>query len=247
MYTFDTRIRYSETDSKGRLTLESLLDYFQDCSTFHSEDLGIGVEYLRQQKLVWVLSTWQIVVNRFPRLCDQVTVGTFPYHFKGCFGYRNFFMRDAQGRDLACANSLWTLLDTERFKPVYLNEEMLEKYTLEEKLPMEYDSHRIQSKGEGHFEEDIVVRPHHLDINQHVNNGQYVRMAMEFLPEGFDIRQMRAEYRKQALLHDVLHPYILRQTSERGNDIWVISLQDEKGGVYVNVEFEEREKGGVTV
>lgn len=242
MYTFDAKIRYSETDSEGKLSLEGLLDYFQDCSTFHSEALGLGVEYLRQNQLVWVVSKWQIVIRRLPRLCDQVTVGTFPYHFKGCFGYRNFFMRDEEGRELACADSLWTLLDTERFKPVYLNGEMLEKYALEEKLPMAYDSHRIQSRGEGHFEENIVVRPHHLDINHHVNNGQYVRMAMGLLPEGFQIAQMRAEYRRQALLHDVLHPYVLRQESERGNALWVISLQDEAGGVYVNVEFEEQNR-----
>ena len=34
MYAFDSRIRYSETDSEGYLTLDALLNYFQDCSTF---------------------------------------------------------------------------------------------------------------------------------------------------------------------------------------------------------------------
>ena len=43
MYAFDSRIRYSETDSEGRLTLNALLNYFQDCSTFHSEDVGLGI------------------------------------------------------------------------------------------------------------------------------------------------------------------------------------------------------------
>ena len=33
MYAFDSRIRYSETDSEGYLTLDALLNYFQDCST----------------------------------------------------------------------------------------------------------------------------------------------------------------------------------------------------------------------
>ena len=41
MYTFDSRIRYSEVGEDKRLTLISLVDYFQDCSTFQSEDLGI--------------------------------------------------------------------------------------------------------------------------------------------------------------------------------------------------------------
>ena len=42
MYTFDSRIRYSETDSEGKLTMASIINYFQDCSTFQSEDLGLG-------------------------------------------------------------------------------------------------------------------------------------------------------------------------------------------------------------
>ena len=43
MYTFESRIRYSETDSEGKLTIASLINYFQDCSTFQSQDLGLGV------------------------------------------------------------------------------------------------------------------------------------------------------------------------------------------------------------
>ena len=41
MYSYQSRIRYSELDETGHLKIESLLDYFQDCSTFHSEDLGL--------------------------------------------------------------------------------------------------------------------------------------------------------------------------------------------------------------
>ena len=48
MYAFDSRIRYSETDSEGRLTLNALLNYFQDCSTFHSEDVGLGIGYMKE-------------------------------------------------------------------------------------------------------------------------------------------------------------------------------------------------------
>lgn len=48
MYAFDSRIRYSETDSEGYLTLDALLNYFQDCSTFHSEDVGLGIGYMKE-------------------------------------------------------------------------------------------------------------------------------------------------------------------------------------------------------
>ena len=42
MYEFDSRVRYSEVDHHGTMTVPALINYFQDCSTFQSEDLGIG-------------------------------------------------------------------------------------------------------------------------------------------------------------------------------------------------------------
>lgn len=238
MYSFEGRIRYSETDNEGKLSLEGLLDYFQDCSTFHSEDLGVGVEYLRENKMVWVLSSWQIEISRFPNLAERVTVGTFPNEFKGCFGYRSFFLTDANGEYLAKANTMWTLLDTENFRPLHPTKLMLEKYICEEKLSMENVGRKIAVPADAVTEEPIVVRKQHLDTNNHVNNAQYVRMAMDFLTEGFGITKMRAEYKKQAMLHDVLIPYVAGEKSEAGGEKKVVSLRDENGSVYVNVEFE---------
>ena len=47
MYTFDSRVRYSETGEDGLLSLPAIVDYFQDVSTFQSEDLGIGIDFLK--------------------------------------------------------------------------------------------------------------------------------------------------------------------------------------------------------
>ena len=100
MYAFDSRIRYSETDSEGYLTLDALLNYFQDCSTFHSEDVGLGIGYMKEIGQVWVLSSWQIVVNRYPKLGEKVKIVTLPYELKVFLGYRNFAMLDEQGEVL---------------------------------------------------------------------------------------------------------------------------------------------------
>lgn len=237
MYTFDGRIRFSEADSEGRLTLAALLNYFQDCSTFQSEDLGLGVGYLKERHMVWVLSSWQIVVNRYPELCERVKIGTAPYEFKGFFGYRNFAMLGEQGEYLAVANSLWTLLDTVTNKPVMPTEKMRENYVLEEKLPMEYAPRKIAVPQGGENREPLVVKKHHLDTNYHVNNGQYVDMAMEFLPDDFVIGQMRAEYKKQAFLDDVLYPYVVQDQGQ-----CVITLSDKDGKPYVAVEFLRKER-----
>lgn len=232
MYTFESRIRYSETNREGFLSMEGLLDYFQDCSTFHSEDLGLGIEYLNRKHMLWVLSAWQIVVNRYPKLCERVEVGTFPYDFKGFMGYRNFFLKDAQGEFLAVANSIWTLVDTDTFKPVRPTESMLEGYVLEPMLSMEYAPRKIAVPEGGAYREPIEVKTHHLDTNRHVNNGQYVRMAMDFLPEDVNVKQLRAEYKMQARLGDCMKPYVVQDGERYG-----ISLRDGEEKPYVNIEF----------
>ena len=62
-----------------------------------SDTLGVGREYLEEKHLAWVLSFWQIVIERRPGQNEQVKTGTFPYEFKGFMGMRNFLMEDTEG------------------------------------------------------------------------------------------------------------------------------------------------------
>ena len=49
-YSFTSRIRYSEIGEDGCLTLPGLINYFQDCSTFHSEAVGMNIARLSAMK-----------------------------------------------------------------------------------------------------------------------------------------------------------------------------------------------------
>lgn len=234
MYTFDGRVRYSEVGEDGRMSLQSLLDYFQDCSTFHSEDIGLGMEYLKELGQVWLLSAWQICIDRYPRLSERIVIGTAPYEFRGFIGCRNFLMKTLEGEVLAYANSIWTLLDRKTMRPAKPSQKMLDGYVVEEKYPMDYAPRKIAVPADGKALESFTVKPHHLDTNHHVNNGQYVRMAMDCIPGDFTIRQLRVEYRKQALLGDEIYP--VAAVGEEGNR-YTVSMNQEDGTPYSIVEF----------
>ncbi len=234
MYTFDSRVRYSEVGVDGNLTIESLLDYFQDCSTFHSEDIGLGVEYLNELHQVWMLSAWQICVERYPHLCEEIVIGTAPYEFRGFIGRRNFEMKTKEGEVLAYANSIWSLMDIQKMVPVRPTERMLEGYVLEEKYPMEYAPRKIAMPAESEALEKFTVRQHHLDTNNHVNNGQYVRMAMDCIPKDFRISRLRAEYKSQAVLNDIVCPSVA-VSADRG--MYTVSLNNTEGKPYSIVEM----------
>lgn len=231
MYSFDSRIRYSECDENCKLRLDALMNYFQDASTFQSENLGVGFSYLVPRNLVWVLVSWQVEIIRYPALGEEVEIGTLPYDFKGFIGSRNFCMKTKGGEMLAKANSIWTLLNFDSMKPALPPADMLEKYPVEPRLDMNYEGRKIAVNEGGACEDSIVVQRQHLDSNNHVNNAQYIIMAIQYLPQDFEVRNLRVEYKKQAHLGDVLIPYVVTE-----GDKVVISLRDDTGAVYVNVE-----------
>ena len=239
MYTFDSRIRYSEVDKNGKLTIESLIDYFQDCSTFQTQDGPASMEYLRQRNLAWVVTSWQIEIKRLPKLCEYVTIGTIPHKLKGFFGVRNFFMDTKEGERLAVANSVWTLFDFEKLAPSRITPEIVAAYPLGPCLEMDYADRKIHvpEDGERITAEEIVVKNHHLDTNNHVNNGQYIKMAMDAIPDkDLAVSSMRVEYRKQARLGDVLYPEIVK-VSKKGQMTYTISLKDTEDNPVCIVEL----------
>ena len=165
-------------------------------------------------------------------MVTEIKITTAPYDFKGFMGMRNFTIETADGRLLAWANSNWTNLIISKGIPARLTPADTDNNVLSKKMEMDYAPRKISLPDGMISQEPFQVQKHHLDTNHHVNNCQYICMAEDFLPEKFKVYQMRAEYKKQAFLEDVLHPYVVQ--TENG---YIICLQDEEGRPYVSVEF----------
>lgn len=235
MYTFQSRVRYSELDADRKLSIASIVDYFQDCSTFQSEELGVGIEYLERVGMLWVMSYWQIVIDRYPGLCERISVGTFPYDFKSFLGFRNFFIADEAGEKIVRANSIWTLIDVHTGLPARPTQEMTEAYRLEERLDMTYEPRKIRFDRAGEKHPAFYVGKQHLDSNHHVNNAQYAAIARELLPEGFAVGTLRVEYRRAAVLGDVMIPEVARVPEG-----YVISFRDQEDNPFANLWMAEK-------
>ncbi len=232
MYIWDSRVRFSEIGEDKRLTLDGILNYFQDSSTFQSEDIGNGMDVIASMHRVWVLSSWQIVVNEYPKIGERIKLGTWPYDFNRFFGGRNFIMYGEDGRVLAYANSLWTYLNSENGRPARVDDEILARYQLEPKYDMEYAERKIALPEKMEAQKSFPVEVYHLDTNHHVNNGQYVKMAGVYLPQEFKIAQMRAEYKKSAVLGDVIYPKVHAEEKKV-----IVSLDDDADNAFAVVEF----------
>ena len=232
MYQLKSKVRYSEADRNNTLSYHALLNYLQDASTLHSEELGESGTELLKKNMAWVLSFWQICIEDMPKLSQDIVVSTWPYSTKGLFGLRNFCVDNEKGEQIVKANSIWVLIDPRNGRPIRITDEVSSHYPDEPKLEMEYCDRKIVVP-EGYTEmEPMQVPKYFIDTNNHMNNGKYVMVAESFLPEHFMVREIRVEYKTAAVLGDVLYPRVT--IAEKSV---TVALVNEKGNAYAIVLF----------
>lgn len=237
MYKLNSKVRYSESNSKSRLTYHALLNYLQDASTLHSEELGESGAQLFAQNMAWILSFWQICIEEMPKSSEDICVKTWPYSTKGLFGLRNFCVENAAGDSIVKANSIWVLIDPRTGRPIRITDEVSSHYPDEPKLEMDYCERKITIPEEYEEKAAITVPGYFIDTNNHMNNAKYVMVAEEYLPEDFEVREIRVEYKLAAVLGDVLIPRV----TQTDNEVTVV-LVNEAGTVYATILFLKKQQ-----
>ena len=102
MYQFDSRVRYSETDEQGRLSVTGILNYLQDCSTLQSEDIGLGIEYLKKSYIPRAAASGFLRTPYLRRILQDETEDATSYSVQ--FHVKNpetlEYWMQSEGRDL---------------------------------------------------------------------------------------------------------------------------------------------------
>lgn len=214
MYSFASRVRYSEADESGTLSIAAMLNYLQDCSLFQSESLGVGVAHAQRARRRWLLAAWEVEIAALPRFMEDIVVSTWATGFESLYARRNFTIARSDGTDLVRADSRWFMYDDELARPIRPPAEEIEPYRgdleADEPLSMPPMHRRIRVEGPGEALSPLTVSAAHIDTNHHVNNAQYVAMALGALPEGTGarVRRLDVQYCTAARLGDTVIPVV---------------------------------------
>ena len=233
MFSVDRKVSYSDITGDGYADIAQIADYFQDCSCFHADSVGGGGWQLQKDHgCACLLAAWQIVVDRYPVYGEELKVCTQPYGYDRVMAKRNFMIFDGEGKRIAVANSWWFLLDTASGAPLRMKEEVIGAYDFAPPQDMDYAPRKVDAMGIDVPEAPFTVERFCIDTNRHMNNVWYLRHAMNYLPEDFRPRQVRAEYRKAAVQGDIIYPFLdLQETKAR------VLMKDESGEIFAVVEF----------
>jgi acyl-ACP thioesterase len=204
----------------------------QDCSEMWIDSEPGVKEYFAAQNMAQLLASRQVEIIRVPGYKEELTVTTSVYGMKPMFGFRNTYIYDAEGKPCYKTWSMGAFVDKANGKLKRVDDATIASMTLEPQLEMNYGDRRIILPREGgEAQEPYKVLRADIDYNKHMNNANYVRIAMELLPEGFEVKCLRVEYRVAAKLGDVLVPVVY---NVEGRFIVAISVGDDVSAI---IEF----------
>lgn len=224
MYTMDARVRYSELDATGRLSTMGLINFLQDTSIFHCEDVGRSVASLAEEGFAWYILTWDITINHLPKLGERIHVRTWVPGMRGLLCSREFVMESDEGDELVRATSSWVFFDVNQGRAIRIPEAEAAYFSADfDEVPPHRSRRSFRPTSDPVGLSPITVGVQHIDTNMHVNNAQYIRIARESVFEAAReglVEQgvatatrelplhLEVEYRNMARLGDVLTPHV---------------------------------------
>lgn len=176
-------IRSYECNHVNELFTSTIFDYMQQVATYHAYILGFGHEQLEKQGQYWVLSRARTQVIEAPKIGTELIVETWPKGQNKIFAFRDYCVKKKSGEKVALGTSAWVLMDINKKRPVRLPDNIL-KIHEEHAIAKEPDK-IIQTDN---MEEVYTHRVSYndLDLNNHVNNVNYIRMSENcFNPKNF--------------------------------------------------------------
>ena len=227
----DYLIGVEDVGKNNQITNLAYLKYLEEIACSHSATCGFGVNDIETKKKAWLLMDWKLKVIKRPIYENRLKIKTWtrPISNNSFFSYRDFEVF-CDGKLVAIATSRWILFDFELNKITKLTTEIYDQYNPEDIHVFESkEIDRLKEPINKNFEFNYLVRRSDIDINRHMHNLDYLKLAYEVLPEniyfGEELNNVRIMYKHQILFGENIKCYYSRE-NEKNNII--IKSDDNK-------------------
>lgn len=186
-YSETFTVPFYECDPAGNIHLSALMNHLVLCSEQQLVHLQLGPEFMLGLGMGWVTTQYQIEIQRLPMLHENVRAVTRATQYNKFFCYRDFWLYDEQGNQLAFVRSIWVVISFATRKMIHLPTEVTERIASEFK-PEVVRFPRIP-KVDWTIDTDAAksfrVRYFDIDSNRHVNNAHYFDWMLDSLSLDF--------------------------------------------------------------
>lgn len=195
--TYD--IRYYDMDKNKVLKPSSLMNFLQDIATINAEELGFGDSFAFKNGLAWFLIKYRFEFLDYPCGLCNLRVKTQPRGTVKLFAFRDFEIYDGK-KLIGKVASTWTLVDLATKSILNIKNMVNWMFDFQkQENDLKYDKIRHPEKID--FEKTFEIRFDDIDINQHVNNANYLIWGFEALPYEFrcekKLKTLDINYKKE--------------------------------------------------
>ena len=177
-------VRSYESDASRRATIQTICNYFQEMAWLHAARLGFALADREDSALTWVLLQLNVKMSSYPIWGDTVTVSTWPSGKNRLYAYRRFCIRDQQGSVIGSATSSWIIIDVLKRSPQRIPDQL--DLCIPASCPLDtretLSAEKIQIPERLDAETEFQVRLSDIDVNNHVNNVNFIEWAVESVP-----------------------------------------------------------------
>ena len=186
---------------------KGFLSILQDAAEMHSASIGCGVTDIDTTNYSWALLNWKFKIISRPKYGETVTIRTWSRYSTKLYSYRDFEVLNSDGEVVAIATSKWVLIDVAKRKIAKIEESLISKYLPEDKSVFGIVELDKLTEPEGSTNVvDYKIRKADIDVNNHVNNLNYIDIALEAFPEDANVfnscSEMEILYKHQIKLDD---------------------------------------------
>jgi len=178
----DYQVRSYEVDRRNQLSIQSIFNFMQEAASRHAAKLGVSVQQLLAENYTWLLSRLKIRIDAYPGWKDQIQVSTWPSGTQQLFALRDFKLKGGNNQVIAAAISAWLIIDLQKRRPVRIAPFVDRLKPIEGSHILHGRLDKLPTLSNAFHEKSFVVRHSDLDINQHVNNVNFVEWVLEGVP-----------------------------------------------------------------
>jgi len=231
-YTKDYSVKLSEADNRGKLKIQSFFDYMLDAAASHSTDVGMSAIDLLGQGKTWVVSRYNLKIEKYPLWNQKFSIKTWRGGEKGKYAIREFLFYNLDKEVIARASSAWLLLDLNTGDTLNPRD-VFKDYPWKEERAIDDSFEALPLVVKTCFSKNFQIRLQDIDMNSHVNNSVYPSLAYE---TGFDFYESKKQLKSIEVFFKNAALYgnaIQSEIEEDRNDFLIHKLGDkETGGIH---------------
>lgn len=224
MFAKEYELRYSDIGKNGKIKITTVLDLLQDISILHSDFVGLTAEKFKSLSLACLLSGWRLKFLKPIDTREKVVIKTGIMTVTQFETYRKYevYQKD---ECVAIATANWFTVNTEKMRIERVSEGFFSVFesVSEEDNGLPCAKLRPCENTELLYETKVLKRD--MDTNNHMNNVKSVELALDFIPDDFEVSQLHVKYRKELKEDEALK--ICGINSENETQIEIKNEKDE--------------------